>query len=219
MTVHRLEGEVAHVSLAGLCVCAPPGAEAPLSTVSHTPLALAKLGPSLVERLDAGVEVPQAFEQGYAQWKEARGGVFDLELPELISALEAALADPCDVLDHWVRVLRRDRKEDLIPFAYRAVLALPSLTFVSDPENPRTPLLWRYEGRDPCVPVFSDAARAAKFAAAVGLGAGETRRAPTHDAVMWMLDGLAQDGVVYASVNAESGLDLPVYFDVLRPLL
>lgn len=218
VTVHRIEGGVAHVSLAGLSMCAPAGGEATLSTVGHTPVGMVKLSRSLVQRLDVGVAVPSSFEEGYAQWQQARGGVFDLELPELIGALESALNDPKDLLDHWVRVLRRERKQELIPFAYRAVLALPSLLFVRNPDDSRRPLLWRYPQQAPCVPIFADAARAAAFARALDLGDAATIEAPTSEAVKWMLGDLAADGVAYASVNAESGLDLPLYFDVLRTL-
>jgi len=217
VTVHRLEGETVHVALSGLRLWSATGDEG--TTIGHLPIARSALRASVSERLERGVAPSSTFEDGYAQWSEARGGTFSLPLVDVIGIVESSLAPPSALLDRWVGLLRTEPQEALVTFAYRAVLALPTLHFLSDPDRPNAPLFWRFDGRDPCVPVFSDPARASVFVESAALGTPELVSLPTEKAVAWMLDGLAAEGIAYASVNTGTALDLPLYFDVLRQVM
>lgn len=216
-TIHRIEGETVHVALAGLRLWSPTGDEG--GTIGHLPIAPSVLRESLGERLERGVAPSVTFEDGYGQWAEARGGTFTLPLVDVVGVVESSIAPPDALLDRWVGLLRTEPQEALVPFAYRAVLALPTLHFLSDPDRPDAPLFWRFEGRDPCVPVFSDPSRASAFLESAALGSTGFASLATQKAVPWMLEGLAAEGIAYASVNAGTPLDLPLYFDVLRQVM
>jgi hypothetical protein len=61
-------------------------------TFGHLPFEESALAASLDQLVATGVKPPPVFEQGYAQWKEAKGGVFTIGVDKVI-ALIVAQAD------------------------------------------------------------------------------------------------------------------------------
>ena len=215
VTLHRVEGETAHVSLAEIRIL--NGVRVG-STVGHIPVSMEHLRQSVVEREGRDGEVPALFEEGYAHWKEAKGGAFQAPLAEVLNILERSMSTPEALLDHAITTMRELRSNGAIEYAMRCALALPTLCFIRSPDDPSGPLLWQYEGYPVCIPVFSSEARAANFIQDAQLENPSFITAPASEAFEWMLQGFSDD-VRYASLNGGDELNVPLYFDVLRQLV
>ena len=83
-------GEVVHVSIRGVRMknaLAPGGYS---NEVAHMPFARAALERSLTRLAHDSVSLP-AFQEGYEQWKAARGGAFTISVREALDFMEQAL--------------------------------------------------------------------------------------------------------------------------------
>ena len=104
MIVGRVEqsarGDVfVHVQLDGLDILNPQAPSGRSTMIQHLPIAEAPLAASVVEMIaeDAAVE---DFEEGYLLWRESyvagNGGVFALELAEIVGVMEQTITTPPD---------------------------------------------------------------------------------------------------------------------------
>jgi len=81
------EGTIVHISVFNVDVPASALGPASAITMAHLPFARSALAGSVLLLLGTGARPADAFEDGYAQWKNAKGGVFTLSVKEVIDAL------------------------------------------------------------------------------------------------------------------------------------
>lgn len=215
VTIHRVEGDTVHVSLSDVRIF--NGIKVG-STVDHLPISMESLRQSVLTRDGEGAEELASFQTGYAHWKEAKGGVFDTSLAEILNILERSMSEPESLLDHAITTMRELQSDEAIEYAVRCALALPTLCFIRSPDDPAGPLLWQYDDYPVCIPIFSTEARAANFIRDAELEDPSFITAPGGEAIGWMLQGFS-DEVQYASLNGGHDLNLPLYFDVLRQIV
>lgn len=216
MVIGLVEGDTVHVSLDGLVMCSPHGQ--PARSVGHLPIRQDALAASLVA-LDGEATSPAGFQEGIDTWRNANGGVFTMPLSEIVETIEWGMNTPTAVLDHLTRELRalRDdaRIDAMMPLVMRAVRKQPSLVFLSHPESPNAPLFWQFEGRSPCVVVFTSTERADDFKRRHGLSS-VLITPPNAEAAFEFLRTLRDDeGIEWASVNAGHAQNVPFYLDQL----
>lgn len=215
VTIHRIEGDTVHVSLAGLRLFNSAGVG---KTVGHLPISMSSLCQSITQRDGEGPILGEGFAEGYEHWKAAKGGVFSASLSEVLGVLERSLSEPEALFDHAIRTMRELRTHEAIGYALGAFIALPTVCFIRWPDDPSGPLLWKYEGYPMCIPVFTSEARAENFIRDGNLNDPGFITVPTNEAIPWMLTEL-RDEVEYAGVNDGNDLNLPVYFDMLRSVV
>jgi hypothetical protein len=59
--------------------------------IGHSPISEKALAASVTKRLAENVPLPD-FEEGYASWKAAHGGVFTIPIAEIVATIEKSLA-------------------------------------------------------------------------------------------------------------------------------
>lgn len=81
------EGTIVHISVFGVDV--PESAYGPATriTIAHLPFARSSLAHSVLSLISTDATPAAAFEDGYAQWKQAKGGIFTLSVKEVIDTL------------------------------------------------------------------------------------------------------------------------------------
>ncbi|HJW40317.1 MAG TPA: hypothetical protein VJ476_03705 [Rhizomicrobium sp.] len=90
IVVGRVEpfgGGKSAVSVSVLDVPCPPTAGCTTTTVAHAPFDSDVLAASVDKLVATGVQPAPQFDQGYANWKQAKGGVFTVpvsKLPDLL---------------------------------------------------------------------------------------------------------------------------------------
>ena len=95
LVIDRIEtipevGEVVHVSVRGVRIRNPRAPGGISHEMPHMPISRSALEKSITRVLHDSVPLP-AFEEGYAQWKRAQGGVFTITVREALDFLEQAL--------------------------------------------------------------------------------------------------------------------------------
>ena len=83
-------GEVVHVSVGGVRIRNPRAPGGVSDQVPHMPFARLALEKSITNLLHDTVELP-AYEDGYAEWKRARGGAFSISVREALNYVESTL--------------------------------------------------------------------------------------------------------------------------------
>ncbi len=83
-------GEVVHVSIRGVRIKNPRAPGGYSEDVAHMPFGRAALERSLTRLAHDSVALP-AFEDGYEQWKQARGGAFSIAVREALDFVEGTL--------------------------------------------------------------------------------------------------------------------------------
>ena len=83
-------GDVVHVSIRGVRIKNPHAPGGHSEDIAHMPFARAALERSLTRLAHDSVALP-AFEAGYEEWKQARGGAFTLSLREALDFVEGTL--------------------------------------------------------------------------------------------------------------------------------
>ena len=94
LTVCRVEtvGDqtVVHISLADVRVRVAGAPDGISPVIGHMPVAEAALESSVTQLVAEDAALP-GFEEGYAQWKEAKGGFWTLPVAECVAAMESAI--------------------------------------------------------------------------------------------------------------------------------
>lgn len=90
IVIGRIEGNIVHISV--FDVPTPPGY--PLKTgaipIGHMPFARAAIDMSIDKLLGSNGQTESSFEDGYEEWRSAKGGYFTVSVSEAIAAtLEA----------------------------------------------------------------------------------------------------------------------------------
>ena len=83
-------GDVIHVSIRGVRIKNPQASGGYSEELAHMPFARVALEHSLTRLAHDSVALP-AFEEGYEQWKQARGGAFTISLREALDFVEGTL--------------------------------------------------------------------------------------------------------------------------------
>jgi hypothetical protein len=83
-------GEVVHVSIRGVRIKNPRAPGGYSEDVAHMPFGRAALEGSLTRLAHDSVALP-AFQDGYKQWKQARGGAFSIAVREALDFVEGTL--------------------------------------------------------------------------------------------------------------------------------
>ena len=83
-------GDVVHVSVRGVRIRNPRAANGFSDNLPHMPFSRAAVERSVTTLVHDSVALP-AYEEGYKQWKNARGGVFTISVREAIDFAERAL--------------------------------------------------------------------------------------------------------------------------------
>ncbi|MDH3444564.1 MAG: hypothetical protein OEN50_11605 [Deltaproteobacteria bacterium] len=81
-------GEVFHISIVGVKV---KGSKGILTDLAHAPVARVTLEKSVTKRSSSNVSFPD-FRPGYVEWKNAKGGVFNVTVAEVVSFVEQAFS-------------------------------------------------------------------------------------------------------------------------------
>jgi hypothetical protein len=81
-------GDVFHISIVGVKIKGPKGI---LSELPHAPVARNTLQKSVTKQSKSNVSFPD-FQPGYAEWKSAKGGVFNVSVAEIVSFVEQAFS-------------------------------------------------------------------------------------------------------------------------------
>ncbi len=81
-------GDVFHISIVGVKVKGPKGI---LIELPHAPVARVALEKSVTKLSTSNVSFPD-FQPGYADWKSAKGGVFNVSVAEIVSFVEQAVS-------------------------------------------------------------------------------------------------------------------------------
>jgi hypothetical protein len=81
---------VVHISLRDVKIRVPNAPDGFSSVVGHMPVAEAALADSVTELVAEGSALPQ-FEDGYRQWKKAKGGFWTMPVAECIETMETAM--------------------------------------------------------------------------------------------------------------------------------
>ncbi len=84
-------GEVIHVSIRGVRLRNPRAPGGYSDQMAHMPFSRTALEGSLTRLLHESVPLPD-FEDGYAQWKSARGGAFAISVREALDFMEKTLS-------------------------------------------------------------------------------------------------------------------------------
>jgi len=83
-------GEVVHVSIRGVRIKNPQAPRGYSEDVAHMPFGRGALERSLTRLAHDSVALP-AFESGYEEWKQARGGAFSISVREALDFVEGTL--------------------------------------------------------------------------------------------------------------------------------
>ena len=81
-------GDVFHISIVGVKVKGPKGI---LTELPHAPVARVTLEKSVTKLSKSNVSFPD-FQSGYTEWKNAKGGVFNVSVAEIVSFVEQAVS-------------------------------------------------------------------------------------------------------------------------------
>ena len=81
-------GKVYHISVIGVRL----GGRRNVTFLQHLPVSELTLNASVVRESPAGAVFPSA-EEGIAMWREARGGVFDIPVAEILAVAERGLSE------------------------------------------------------------------------------------------------------------------------------
>ncbi|MFM9996002.1 MAG: hypothetical protein ACKVU4_09390 [Phycisphaerales bacterium] len=81
----RDRGRIVHVRFDGVLIDGPNGA---VTTIGHAPIAELSVLPHLIKLLE--IDVPVSDRSGYNNWREARGGVFEMPPAEVVRTIEEA---------------------------------------------------------------------------------------------------------------------------------
>ncbi len=88
-TVSKL-GELVHVSIRGVRITNPHAPNGFSEEVAHMPFLRGALAGCLTRLAQDSVALP-AFESGYDEWKQARGGAFSISVREALDFVEGTL--------------------------------------------------------------------------------------------------------------------------------
>jgi hypothetical protein len=83
-------GVVVHVSVAGLHIRSPGAPNGFTGTISHMPFAKSAVEKSVTTLAAKSVPLP-AFEDGYAEWRKAKGGVLTSSVAEAVAFIETTI--------------------------------------------------------------------------------------------------------------------------------
>lgn len=81
-------GDVFHISIVGVKIKGPRGI---VTELPHAPVARGTLEKSVTKRSNSNVSFPD-FQPGYAEWKSAKGGVFNVPVAEVVGFIEQAFS-------------------------------------------------------------------------------------------------------------------------------
>lgn len=96
VTIGRIEqvpnvGVVVHVKLTGVRIKNEHSPDGWSTELSHAPISEKQLAASVIRLVDEPSDL-SGFEEGYATWLEAKGGVFTITLAEIVQYMEEAIS-------------------------------------------------------------------------------------------------------------------------------
>jgi hypothetical protein len=92
LRIDRPEGQpaIVHVAIMGLHVKNPHAPTGFSSDIKHVPMSEVALRSSVTKLVRTNSQLPD-YEAGYAQWKQARGGVFTVSVADAVDFVERAM--------------------------------------------------------------------------------------------------------------------------------
>jgi hypothetical protein len=82
--IDQFDGQTAiHIQVRNLSI---PNGQGTAETIGHLPISETALQESVTSRTEATLD-ERVFEEGYAEWRRAQGGVWDLTVSELIDSV------------------------------------------------------------------------------------------------------------------------------------
>ena len=95
LVIDRIEmlpkiGEIVHISVRGVRIKNRRSPDGFTNEIAHMPFARAALERSLTRLVHDSVSLP-AYEEGYAEWKAARGGAYTISVREVLDVIEQSL--------------------------------------------------------------------------------------------------------------------------------
>jgi len=192
--------------------------------IGHMPFTSSAMDRSVLEMLDASVEIESSFREGYSKWSENKGGVFDLSVAEAVGSVLAVIgSQSSDPFDTTVLRMRAERSEAMIDELYRQLFRLHEWYFLCDPGNPRVPVEWVFpEGQNntPALLAFTSRERAVSAAETLGIyptgSAVSVMPAPVRSAVEWVTGPDCANTWICFNLTFEN---FPLYCDHAAKLL